>query len=123
MALSKDPAVRQKQMENLKPITSSDHARELQLKGAAKRAERRKALEELKISAQQMEEVGAKVILQGMLENALASGDNEAAFKMASTLLEYEAPKLQRQEVNQVTKVKELTDEELEEELAKLKND
>ena len=38
----------------------------------------------------------------------------EEATRLASILAEFEAPKLQRQDINQVTKTSDLTDEELE---------
>lgn len=109
----------EKQLANLKPIDSSERARELQLKSAKARSERRQALEELKVSAAALEEVGSLTILRGLLQNALDNMDHDTAIRIAGQLAEYEAPKLQRQEVNQVTNVRELSDEELAEELKK----
>ena len=113
----------EKQLANLKPISNSDHARELQAKGVAKRRERKEALESLKISAKALEEVGSLTIMRGLVQTYLDNMDYEGASKLLSQIAEYEQPKLQRQEINQKTTVTELTDEQLAEELKKLEQD
>ena len=120
MGLSTDPKKKESQLSNLKPITSSDHARELQLKSAAKRAERRANLEALKVSAEDLENLGALTVMRGLVQEYLDNQDYEGASKLLGQIAEYEAPKLQRQEINQKTTVTELSDDELEAELKKL---
>jgi hypothetical protein len=51
------------------------------------------------------------------MTKALSVEDMDEATRLATVLAEFEAPKLQRQDINQVTKTADLTDEELQEAL------
>ena len=113
-------AVHENSLKNLKSIDSSERARELQAKGVKKRKERQAALEELKISAKALEDLGSLTIMRGLVQTYLDNMDYEGASKLLSQIAEYEQPKLQRQEINQKTTVTELSDEELQEELKRL---
>ena len=117
--LSKDPAKRAASLANLKKITK-ENADEYREKGLKVRRERKEALENLKVAAKDLEDMGSLTVLRGLLQQALDTMDAEQAIKIATTIAEYEAPKLQRQEIDQRTTVTELSDEELAEELAKL---
>ena len=116
-------AVKEESLANLQPITSSERARELQAKGVAKRRERKEALENLKVAAKDLEELGSLTVMRGLVQTYLDNMDYEGASKLLSQIAEYEQPKLQRQEINQKTTVTELTDEQLAEELRKLEQD
>ena len=105
-------------LANLEKITK-DNANEMREKGLKVRRERKEALENLKIAAKDLQDLGSLTVLRGLLQEALDCKDAEQAIRIAGLLAEYEAPKLQRQEINQTTSVKELTDEELKAELAK----
>lgn len=119
--LSKDPEKRAKQLANLRPVRTAEQARINQAKGVETKRKRKEALEALQISAKDLEEVGSLNIMRGLVQIHLDNLDYEGAAKLLSQIAEYEQPKLQRQEINQTTKVKELTNEELQAELDKLK--
>ena len=56
-------------------------------------------------------------VLKIAMTKALSVEDMDEATRLATVLAEFEAPKLQRQDINQITKTADLTDEELQEAL------
>ena len=53
-------------------------------------------------------------VLRVAMMKAISVEDMDEATRLATVLAEFEAPKLQRQDITQVTKTSDLTDEELE---------
>ena len=91
--LSDDPEKRDKSLANLKPIKSAERARELQLKSAKVRSERRQALEDLKLSAagfgrSRFPDYSSEDFFRMLLDNQ----DHDTAIRIAGQLAEYEAP-------------------------------
>lgn len=111
----------EKSKANLKPITSAKMANELREKGLEVRRRNKELREQFAISAKELSEVGAINVLRGLLDHHLAAQDFDKAADIAKSIAEYETPKLQRSEVSQKVDVTDLTPEELEAELAKLK--
>ena len=119
--------------ENLKIISSSDHARELQLKSAE--ARRRNALERAAVKefVETMKDIGEDLgdvapkgvdVMRFFMMKAMKDGDDELAGKYAEKIAQYETPKLAAQEITQTNiDLKDLTDEEFEEEKKKLENE
>lgn len=107
--------------ENLIPINSSEMAREYQKKSAEvqrkKWADRRAAAEHIKVMKTLGEEAPtAEEALRSLMVQHITNEEHDAAAKIASILMEYEKPKLSRQDVTQkVIDYENLTDEELEE--------
>lgn len=114
-------AVHENSLKNLKKITP-ETAEAMREKGLKVRRERKAALENLKVAAKDLEDMGALTVMRGLVQTHLDNMDFEQASKLLSQIAEYEAPKLQRQEVNQTVSTRELTDEELEAELKKLED-
>jgi len=116
-------------LANLKVIRSSEMAREYQLKSAASKkrdSEAIKALtEEFNCSADAVKKVLSQVdikatdVLRMSMMNALNKDNFDDAARYASQLAEYEQAKLARLEQTNISKVEDLTDEELKEILKK----
>lgn len=115
-------------LKNLKPFT-----REGAIKGqkASVEAKRRNkaAREALKVTAKEWKALGAEFgkevppaldVLRIAMTRALTNEDMEEATRLATVLAEFESPKLQRQDITQVTSTADLTDDELKEELKKV---
>ena len=87
------------------------------------------AREALKVTAQDWKKLGQEFgdsmppaldVLKIAMAKALEMEDMEEATRLATVLAEFEAPKLQRQDITQVTKTADMTDEELEQEIKKM---
>lgn len=112
-------------LANLKMITNTDMARaykEKSLESYKKNRENIKRLqEEFQLSADTVREVLASVdikaidVIKMSMMDALNNNNFEDAARYAKELAEYEAPKLSRLEQTNVSKVEDLTDEELKE--------
>ena len=59
-------------------------------------------------------------VLRIAMIKAISVEDMDEATRLAAVLAEFEAPKLQRQDITQVTKTSDLSDEELEQALKEL---
>lgn len=118
-------------LKSLRPFT-----REGAIKGQKASVESRKrnkaAREALKLTAKEWkalgQEFGAQVppaldVLKIAMTKALSNDDMEEATRLATVLAEFEAPKLQRQDITQVTSTADLSDDELQQELEKIKVD
>jgi len=118
-------------LKNLKPFT-----REGAVKGQKASVESRKrnkaAREALKITAKEWKALGQEFgqevppaldVLKIAMTKALTNDDMEEATRLATVLAEFEAPKLQRQDITQVTSTADLSDDELKEELDKIQVD
>lgn len=118
-------------LKNLRPFT-----REGAIKGQKASVESRKrnkaAREALKMTAKEWKALGSEFgkevppaldVLKIAMTKALANEDMEEATRLATVLAEFEAPKLQRQDITQVTSTADLTDDQLREELDKIKGD
>lgn len=117
-------------LANLRPIDSSERAREMQKKSAeakTRNAEARKALGvtakdmiALKDSLDLSQIPSAIDMLKINMLKAFESGNDDRVVELAKVLAEYEAPKLQRiDQTNVELDAKDLSDEELEAELKK----
>lgn len=120
--------VSDKSLSNLNPITSPEMAEEYRKKGLETRMRNKAIREEIKEKMEQLAKVikedensfSALDVLRYNMYEALEEGDKSEATRIAAIIAEYEAPKLQRQEVNQTISTADLSDEELEVEIAKL---
>lgn len=112
-------------LANLKMITNTDMARDYKnrsLESYKKNRENIKRLqEEFQLSAATVREVLSTVdikaidVIKMSMMDALNNNNFEDAARYAKELAEYEAPKLSRLEQTNVSKVEDLTDEELKE--------
>ena len=59
-------------------------------------------------------------VLKIAMTKALAAEDMDEATRLATVLAEFEAPKLQRQDINQVTQTTDMTDEQLQKALEEM---
>lgn len=119
-----------KSLENLAPkITSVEQAREMQKNSVKARKANKEARERLKLTAAEMKvdideltkDVSAVGVLKVLLVKYLQEGEYDEAAKIATTLAEFEAPKLARVDaVNTEISADELSDEELEAKLKEL---
>lgn len=119
-----------KSLENLAPkITSVEQAREMQKKSVASRKANREARERLKLTAAEMkvdieeltQDVSAVGALKVLLVKYMQEGEYEEAAKIATTLAEFEQPKLARvDQTNTEISTEELSDEELNNKLKEL---
>ena len=114
-------------LKNLKPLLTSENAREYQLKAAASRKANNLAREQLKLTVKQFKgfkesfeenPVNAIDILRILMVKALDEDDYVQAADLAKSLAEFESPKLSRiDQTNTELTVDELSDEELERKL------
>lgn len=119
-----------KSLENLAPkITSVEQAREMQKASVASRKANKEARERLKLTAAEMKvdveeltnEVSAIGCLKVLLVKYMQEGELEEAAKIATTLAEFETPKLARiDQTNTEISAEELSDEELNKKLKEL---
>ena len=117
-------------LKNLKPLLTSESARELQLKSAASRKANNLAREQLKLTVKQFKEfkdsfeenpVGAVDVLRILMVKALDEDDLVQAADLAKSLAEFESPKLSRiDQTNTEVSVSDLTDEELDRQLKEI---
>ena len=114
-------------LKNLKPLLTSENAREYQLKAAASRKVNNLAREQLKLTVKQFKgfkesfeenPVNAIDILRILMVKALDEDDYVQAADLAKSLAEFESPKLSRiDQTNTELTLDELSDEELERKL------
>ncbi len=119
-----------KTLENLAPkITSVEQAREMQKASVASGKANKEARERLKLTAAEMKvdveeltnEVSAIGCLKVLLVKYMQEGELEEAAKIATTLAEFETPKLARiDQTNTEISAEELSDEELNNKLKEL---
>jgi hypothetical protein len=119
-----------KSLENLAPkITSVEQAREMQKNSVIARKANREARERLKLTAAEMKvdvdelanDVSAVGCLKVLLVKYMQEGEYDEAAKIATTLAEFEAPKLARvDQTNTEISAEELSDDELNNKLREL---
>ena len=123
--MSRDGKVHPNSLKNLRPFTK-EGAREGQKNSVISRKANKEAREALKLSMNDWkalrddlkdEAPSALDVLRIAMMKAISVEDSDEATRLATVLAEFEAPKLQRQDINQVTKTADLTDEELQEAL------
>ena len=112
-------------LKNLRPF-SKEGARAGQKNSVIARKANKEAREALKLTLNDWKALKEEItddapaaldVLKIALTKALSVEDMDEATRLATVLAEFEAPKLQRQDINQVTKTADLTDEELQEAL------
>lgn len=119
-----------KSLQNLAPkITSVEQAREMQKNSVIARKANREARERLKLTAAEMKvdveelanDVSAIGCLKVLLVKYMQEGEYDEAAKIATTLAEFETPKLARiDQTNTEISAEELSDEELNKKLREL---
>ena len=109
-------------LKNLRPF-SKEGARAGQKNSVIARKANKEAREALKLTLNDWKALKEEIkddapaaldVLKIAMTKALSVEDMDEATRLATVLAEFEAPKLQRQDINQVTKTSDLTDEELE---------
>jgi hypothetical protein len=119
-------------LANLRPIDSSEKAKAMQLKSVEARKANVAAREALKVTVKDMKALKDSLDLASMpssidilkmsLLKAFEKGDEDRVIELSKVLAEYEAPKLQRiDQTNTNVNASDLSDEELQAELDKLK--
>ena len=120
-----------KSLKNLKPMWTSESAREAQKNSVAKRKANKEARERLAVTAAELKldieqvldqnDISSIGVLKLAMVKAIAADDFDTAADLAKTLAEFEAPKLARTEAT-ITDVgaEDMTDEELEKKLRDL---
>lgn len=120
--MSRNGKMHPNSLNNLKPFTR-EGAREGQKNSVIARKANKEAREALKMSMKDWQELKDDVkedapsaldVLRVAMMKAISVEDMDEATRLATVLAEFEAPKLQRQDITQVTKTSDLTDEELE---------
>ena len=120
--MSRDGNMRPNSLKNLRPFTK-EGAREGQRNSVIARKANKEAREALKLSIKDWkvlrdelkeEAPSALDVLKIAMMKAIGKEDMDEATRLATVLAEFEAHKLQRQDITQVTKTSDLTDEELE---------
>ncbi len=115
-------------LKNLKPKWDTEHMRKMAYKSADKRRANKEAKEKMKETVAILKGLSDGVVedmpsgltvMQLMMLRAIQDGDPVEAAKLASTIAEYQQPKLQRTEnFNANLDFGDLSDEELERQLA-----
>ena len=112
-------------LKNLRPF-SQEGARAGQKNSVIARKANKEAREALKLTLNDWKALKEEIkddapaaldVLKIAMTKALSVEDMDEATRLATVLAEFEAPKLQRQDITQVTKTADLTDEELQEAL------
>lgn len=120
--MSRNGKMHPNSLKNLKPFTR-EGAREGQKNSVIARKANKEAREALKMSMKDWQELKDDVkedapsaldVLRVAMMKAISVEDMDEATRLATVLAEFEAPKLQRQDITQVTKTSDMTDEELE---------
>ena len=119
--------------ENLKLIDTPEKAKEMQLKAAAARARNKAERDAVKEFMKHVQGIGEELhdlapkgvdVMRFYMMKAMQDGDEETAGKYAEKIAQYETPKLAAQEITQTNiDLKDLTDEEFEEEKRKLEEE
>jgi len=126
--MSRDGKVHPNSLNNLRPFTK-EGARVGQRNSVIARKANKEAREALKLSINDWKALRDEVkedapaaldVLKIAMTKALAIEDMDEATRLATVLAEFEAPKLQRQDITQVTQTADLTDEQLKEALDEL---
>jgi len=126
--MSRDGKMHPNSLKNLKPFTR-EGAREGQRNSVIARKANKEAREALKLSMSDWKELrdelkdeapSALDVLKVAMMKALAVEDMDEATRLATVLAEFEAPKLQRQDITQVTKTSDMSDEELQKAIEEL---
>ena len=116
----------EKSLSNLEKIESSEMANEYRLRGLETRRKNKEQRDLAKHTIMAMKSMGDEApdaiqALNYVLVKAMEDDDSEQIVKVASTLAEYQVPKLSRQDVTQTNiDAGDLSDEELQNELDKL---
>ena len=116
-------------LKNLAPLFTEENAREMQLKSAASRKANAEARAALKMTAVEFShfketlkdvDISAEMMLKVLMMRAFDDGDHDTAADLAKALVEFEKPKLARiDQTNTEISTEDLSDEELNELLAK----
>lgn len=126
--MSRNGKMHPNSLKNLRPFTR-EGAREGQKNSVIARKANKEAREALKMSMKDWQELKDEVkedapsaldVLRIAMMKAISVEDMDEATRLATVLAEFEAPKLQRQDITQVTKTSDMTDEELEQALQEL---
>ena len=108
-------------LKNLRPFTR-EGARAGQKNSVIARKANKEAREALKVTLKDWQALKNEVkddapaaldVLKIAMTKALAAEDMDEATRLATVLAEFEAPKLQRQDITQVTQTSDMTDEQL----------
>ena len=108
-------------LKNLRPF-SKEGARAGQKNSVIARKANKEAREALKVTLKDWQALKDEVkddapaaldVLKIAMTKALAAEDMDEATRLATVLAEFEAPKLQRQDITQVTQTSDMTDEQL----------
>ena len=108
-------------LKNLRPFTR-EGARAGQKNSVIARKANKEAREALKLTLNDWKALKDEVkddapaaldVLKIAMTKALAAEDMDEATRLATVLAEFEAPKLQRQDITQVTQTSDMTDEQL----------
>ena len=115
-------------LKNLRPFTR-EGARAGQKNSVLSRKANKEAREALKLTLNDWKALKEEVkddapaaldVLKIAMTKALAAEDMDEATRLATVLAEFEAPKLQRQDINQVTQTSDMTDEQLQKALEEM---
>ena len=115
-------------LKNLRPFTR-EGARAGQKNSVLSRKANKEAREALKLTLNDWKALKEEVkddapaaldVLKIAMTKALAAEDMDEATRLATVLAEFEAPKLQRQDINQVTQTTDMTDEQLQKALEEM---
>ena len=115
-------------LKNLRPFTR-EGARAGQKNSVIARKANKEAREALKVTLKDWQALKDEVkddapaaldVLKIAMTKALAAEDMDEATRLATVLAEFEAPKLQRQDINQVTQTTDMTDEQLQKALEEM---
>jgi len=126
--MSRDGNSHPNSLKNLRPF-SREGARAGQKNSVIARKANKEAREALKLTLNDWKALKDEVkddapaaldVLKIAMTKALAVEDMDEATRLATVLAEFEAPKLQRQDITQVTQTADLTDEQLQEALEDL---
>ena len=119
--MSRDGKVHPNSLNNLRPFTR-EGARAGQKNSVIARKANKEAREALKLTLNDWKALKDEVkddapaaldVLKIAMTKALAVEDMDEATRLATVLAEFEAPKLQRQDITQVTQTSDMTDEQL----------
>ena len=119
--MSRDGNSHPNSLKNLRPFTR-EGARAGQKNSVISRKANKEAREALKLTLNDWKALKDEVkddapaaldVLKIAMTKALAAEDMDEATRLATVLAEFEAPKLQRQDITQITQTSDMTDEQL----------
>ena len=126
--MSRDGKMHPNSLNNLRPFTR-EGARAGQKNSVIARKANKEAREALKLTINDWKALKDEVkedapaaldVLKIAMTKALAVEDMDEATRLATVLAEFEAPKLQRQDITQVTQTSDMTDEQLQKALEEM---